>query len=90
MEKDISNKDREELINKYKHMHSFVIKTALADNMSDEYIKSNYIEQEVKDKIVFNVDMKNNIKIETIECSIYRDEEMKILMIESKKFKVIY
>ena len=90
IEKDISNTEREELINKYKRMHSFVIKTALAENMSDEYIKSKYIEQEVKEKIVFNIDMKNNIKLETLSCSIYRDENMKILMIESKKFKVIY
>lgn len=89
IEKDISKISKEELINKYKKMSSFIIKTAMADNMSDEYIRKNFKEEINKGILVFEVDQKNKIKIETINSSIYRNKENKILMIESKEFKVI-
>lgn len=90
IEKDISNINREELIQKYKRMSSFIIKTGLADDMSDDYVRKNATKEIYKNKLVFVIDQKNNIRIETTNSFIYRNDENKILMIEASEFKVIY
>ena len=89
IDKDISNLSKSELMDKYRNMRGFVIKTGFAKNMSDNQIKqSAKIETNTK-PLDFVIDEDKSIIIRAFECMVYRNDKNQILMITTEKFEVI-
>ena len=87
IEKDISNLSKNEIIQKYNNMKNFIIKTGLADSMSDEHIRSHYKIDVERQPITFYVEA--DVKIKALNCKVYRNEYNQILMIETEDFVII-
>lgn len=87
IEKDISNLGKKEIIQKYNNMKTFIIRTGLADGMSDEHIRNNYKMDIERQAIVFCVEA--DVKIKALNCKVYRNKNKQILMIETEDFVVI-
>lgn len=90
IEKDISNLTfKEELIEKYKNMEKFIIQTTVSDDTPDDIIKNckNIEKSTYPNEYVIDIEL--DIKIRSEECTIYRNDENRILMIIITKFKII-
>lgn len=89
IDKDISSLSKAELIDRYKNMKEFIIKTSLADGLSDEQIKQGA--KEINNKpLEFVIDDDKSIIIRALEYEVYRNDKNQILMITTNKFEVIY
>lgn len=89
MDKDISNLSRPELVQKYKNMKELIIRTSLAESISDEAIKSNSIIEKGNTPLNFTVDLDNGIIIKANEYNVYRNAKNQILMIITDNFEVL-
>ena len=89
IEKDISNLSRPEMIAKYRKMKEFVIKTSLAENVSEELIKEKGRKEISTKPLNFVVDLDMNINLVAHESIVYRDKNNRILMIITEKFEVL-
>ena len=90
IDKDISSLSKSELIEKYKNMKEFIIKTSLAKNLSDEQIKQSANKEINNRPLEFVVDDDKSIIIRALEYEVYRNDKNQILMITTNKFEVIY
>ena len=89
MDRDISNLSRPELVQKYKNMKELIIRTSLAESISDEAIKSNSITEKGSTPLNFTVDLDNEIIIKANEYNDYRNAKNQILMIITDNFEVL-
>lgn len=89
IEKDISSLSRNELIEKYRNMKTFIIKTQLAENVSEELIKSRGRKEINTKPLTFVVDLDMNILLKANESIVYRDKHNRILMVTTEKFEIL-
>ena len=89
IEKDISNLSRPEMIEKYRKMKEFVVKTELGLAMSEEFIKEKGIKEVYSKPLNMVVDLDMNINLLAHESIVYRDLNNRILMITTNKFEVL-
>ena len=89
IEKDISNLSRPEMIEKYRKMDEFVVKTELALHLSEKLIKEKGIKEVYSKPLNIVVDLDMNINLLAHESIVYRDLNNRILMITTNKFEVL-